>query len=95
MMEEIMGNVVDEYFRGSSSYEDAVTNRLNVLEATGIATTVAVSNMKSDLNDAINATTSEVQGLRSDFQAATVGLYNQGQSIHFLHCQHHHPLSLC
>lgn len=81
MIEEIMGNVVDEYFRGSSSYEDAVTNRLNVLEATGIATTVAVSNMKSDLNDAINATTSEVQGLRSDFQAAAVGLYNQGQSI--------------
>lgn len=81
MIEEIMGNVVDEYFRGSSSYEDAVTNRLNVLEATGIATTVAVANMKSDLNDAINATTSEVQGLRSDFQAVAVGLYNQGQGI--------------
>lgn len=81
MIEEIMGNVVDEYFRGSSSYEDAVTNRLNVLEATGIATTVAVANMKSDLSDAINTTTSEVQGLRSDFQAVAVGLYNQGQSI--------------
>lgn len=85
MLENMLENIVDdalgEYFRGSSSYEDAVTNRLNVLEATGIATTVAVANMKSDLNDAINATTSEVQGLRSDFQAAAVGLYNQGQGI--------------
>ena len=81
MLENAIDNVLGEYVRGGSSYEDSVKNQLNVLEATGIATSLAVSNMNSGLADAINSTTSEIQGLRSDFQSAAVGLYNQGQSI--------------
>jgi len=81
MLENAIDNVLGEYVRGGSSYEDSVKNQLNVLEATGIATTLAVSNMNSGLADAINSTTNELQGLRSDFQSAAVGLYNQGQSI--------------
>ncbi len=78
--EGIADNMLD-YFRGGSSYEDAVKKRLNVLGAAGIATTVAVSNMKSEVTNAINSNTNEIQGLRSDIQAAAVGLYNQGQGI--------------
>ena len=81
MLENAIDNVLGEYVRGGSSYEDSVKNQLNILEATGIATSLAVSNMNSGLADAINSTTSEIQGLRSDFQSAAVGLYNQGQSI--------------
>ena len=81
MIEEMIENAIGEYFRGGSSYEDSVKNQLNALEATGIATSLAVSNMNSGLADAINSTTNELQGLRSDFQSAAVGLYNQGQSI--------------
>ena len=81
MLENAIDNVLGEYVRGGSSYEDSVKNQLNALEATGIATSLAVSNMNSGLADAINSTTNELQGLRSDFQSAAVGLYNQGQSI--------------
>ncbi|MBO5481768.1 MAG: hypothetical protein J5978_00350 [Spirochaetaceae bacterium] len=81
MLENAIDNVLGEYVRGGSSYEDSVKNQLNALEATGIATSLAVSNMNSGLADAINSNTSEIQGLRSDFQSAAVGLYNQGQSI--------------
>ena len=81
MLEQMIDNALGEYFRGGSSYEDSVKNQLNALEATGIATSLAVSNMNSGLADAINSTTNELQGLRSDFQSAAVGLYNQGQSI--------------
>ncbi len=81
MLEQMIDNALGEYFRGGSSYEDSVKNQLNALEATGIATSLAVSNMNSGLADAINSTTSEIQGLRSDFQSAAVGLYNQGQNI--------------
>ena len=81
MLENMIENAIGEYFRGGSSYEDSVKNQLNALEASGIATSLAVSNMNSGLADAINSTTNELQGLRSDFQSAAVGLYNQGQSI--------------
>lgn len=62
------------YYRGSSSYADAVTNQLNTLEETGLVTSQAISNLESGI-------TSEIQDLRSDFQTAAVGLYNQGQEI--------------
>lgn len=81
MLEQMIDNALGEYFRGGSSYEDSVKNQLNALEATGIATSLAVSNMNSGLADVINSTTSEIQGLRSDFQSAAVGMYNMGQGI--------------
>lgn len=62
------------YYRGSSSYADAVTNQLNTLEETGLVTSQAISNLELGI-------TSEIQDLRSDFQTAAVGLYNQGQEI--------------
>ena len=58
------------YYRGSSSYADAVANQLNTLEETGLSTSLAINNLESD-----------IQNLRSDFQSASVGLYNQGQCI--------------
>ncbi len=62
------------YYRGSSSYADVVTNQLNTLEETGLVTSQAISNLELGI-------TSDIQGLRSDFQTAAVGLYNQGQEI--------------
>ena len=81
IVENAVNNVLGDYYRGGTSYEDSVKNRLNALEATGIATTLAVSNMNSGLTDAINSTTNEIQGLRNDLQSTAVGLYNQGQGI--------------
>lgn len=81
IVENAVNNVLGDYYRGGTSYEDSVKNRLNALEATGIATTLAVSNMNSGLTDAINSTTNEIQGLRNDLQSTAVGLYNQGQRI--------------
>ena len=81
IVENAVNNVLGDYYRGGTSYEDSVKNRLNALEATGIATTLAVSNMNSGLTEAINSTTNEIQGLRNDLQSTAVGLYNQGQGI--------------
>lgn len=39
------------YYRGSSSYEDAVRNRLNALAVTGAATTHAVRSMESGIRN--------------------------------------------
>ena len=47
----------DEYYRGSSSYEVAVKNRLNALEATGVATTHAIQNMEAEVASSIRQST--------------------------------------
>ena len=80
MIEEMINNALD-YYRGGNSYEESVKNQLNALEATGIATTFAVSNMESSLSNEIRSNTDAIQELRSDVQSAAVGMYNMGQGI--------------
>lgn len=67
-----------DYYRGSSSYEDAVRNRLNALAVTGAATTHAVRSMESGIRNDIQANTNAIQemtlGLRSDIRESTYAL---------------------
>lgn len=55
------------HYRGSSSYEDAVKNRLNVLEATGLATMHAI-------HENTNAIQEMTLGIRSDIRESTYAL---------------------
>lgn len=59
------------YFRGSSSYEDAVKNRLEALEAAGVANMNAISNMNDSVTNAIQDMT---VGIRSDLRESTYAI---------------------
>ena len=66
MIEETLNKALD-YTRGNNTYLQCVNNNLE-------NAALAVRNMESGLRG-------EIQDLRSDFQTAAVGLYNQGQEI--------------
>ena len=66
MIEETLNKALD-YTRGNNTYLQCVNNNLE-------HAALAVINMESGLRG-------EIQDLRSDFQTAAVGLYNQGQEI--------------
>ena len=70
-----------DYYRGSSSYEVAVKNRLNALEATGIATTRAVRNMQADLNTGLQENTAAIHDLQDMYVAGTNATLNMQQGI--------------
>ena len=50
-----------DYYRGSSSYEDAVKNKLTVLETTGVANAHAINKMDSNLRNAFQETNNILQ----------------------------------
>lgn len=81
MLETMFENTLLDYYRGGNSYEDSVKKQLNALEATSLATTFAVSDMKSDLRKELRANTTELQGIRDDIRTAAVGMHNLGQGI--------------
>lgn len=66
MIEETLNKALD-YTRGNNTYLQCVNNNLE-------NAALAVRNMESGLRG-------DFQDLRSDFQTAAVGLYNQGQEI--------------
>ena len=66
MIEETLNKALD-YTRGNNTYLQCVNNNLE-------HAALAVQNMEAGLRG-------EIQDLRSDFQTAAVGLYNQGQEI--------------
>ncbi len=70
-----------DYYRGSSSYEDAVKNRLNALAVTGAATTRAVRRMESELRDEIQAGTNAIHDLQDMYIAGTNATLNMQQEI--------------
>ena len=81
MLETMFENALLDYYRGGNSYEDSVKKQLNALEATSLATTFAVSDMKSDLRKELRANTNELHGIRDDIRTAAVGMHNLGQGI--------------
>ena len=81
MLETMFENALLDYYRGGNSYEDSVKKQLNALEATSLATTFAVSDMKSDLRKELRANTNELHGIRADIRTAAVGMHNLGQGI--------------
>ena len=70
-----------DYYRGSSSYEDAVKNRLNALAVTGVATTHAVRSMESELRDEMRAGTNAIHDLQDMYVAGTNAMLNMQQGI--------------
>ena len=81
MLETMFENALLDYYRGGNSYEDSVKKQLNALETTSLATTFAVSDMKSDLRKELRANTNELHGIRDDIRTAAVGMHNLGQGI--------------
>ena len=81
MLETMFENALLDYYRGGNSYEDSVKKQLNALEATSLATTFAVSDMKSDLRKELRANTNELHGIRDDIRTVAVGMHNLGQGI--------------
>lgn len=69
------------YYRGSSSYEDAVRNRLNALAVTGAATTHAVRSMESELREEIRAGSNAIHDLQDMYIAGTNATLNMQQEI--------------
>ena len=65
-----------DYYRGSSSYEDAVKNRLNALAVTGVATTHAVRSMESELRDEMRAGTNAIHDLQDMYITGTNAMLN-------------------
>lgn len=70
-----------DYYRGSSSYEDAVKNRLNALAVTGAATTHAVRSMESELRDEMRAGINAIHDLQDMYIAGTNATLNMQQGI--------------
>lgn len=61
-----------DYYRGSSSYEDAVRRQLTVLETTNLANTRAIHEMDSDLRNAFQ-TTNDILQENNDMMRAGFG----------------------
>ncbi|MBQ6780846.1 MAG: ankyrin repeat domain-containing protein [Treponema sp.] len=70
-----------DYYRGSTSYEVAVKNRLSALEATGVATTHAVRNMGTDLNNGLQENIAAIHDLQGMYVAGTNATLNMQQGI--------------
>lgn len=74
-----------DYYRGSSSYEDAVRRQLTVLETTNLANMHALHEMDSDLRNAIQANTDAIQdatiGIRDDIRASAYAQLAMGAEI--------------